>query len=104
MGEFWTHDTLDCLRVAFLFAHWLPLHFSLLLFLLVFYHLCLYGRIALTDTNRNLLAHGGLVNHDIAATLRNSIIGDKHTQGILCWLVEHVDPWYDGQQEGLEKQ
>jgi hypothetical protein len=43
-------------------------------------------------TYRNLLAHGGIVNHDIAVTLRNSIIGDKHTQGILCWLVEHVDP------------
>lgn len=41
---------------------------------------------------RNLLAHGGLVNRAIAASLHNSIIGDKHTAGILCWLVEHVDP------------
>jgi len=43
-------------------------------------------------TYRNLLAHGGIISRDIASTLRNSIIGDKHTQGILCWLVEHVEP------------
>jgi hypothetical protein len=41
---------------------------------------------------RNLLAHGGIVNRDIAASLRESIIGDKYTRGILCWLVDHVDP------------
>ena len=42
-------------------------------------------------TYRNLLAHGGIVNRDIASTLRDSIIGDKHTPGVLCWLVEHID-------------
>jgi hypothetical protein len=45
---------------------------------------------------RNLLAHGGIVNRDIASALRDSIIGDKHTPGVLCWLVEHIDPVYNG--------
>jgi hypothetical protein len=41
---------------------------------------------------RNLLAHSGFVNRDIAASLRKSIIGDKHSPGILCWLAEHIEP------------
>ncbi len=42
--------------------------------------------------HRNRLAHGDFVDRDIAASLRTSIIGDKRTPGILCWLVEHVEP------------
>jgi hypothetical protein len=42
--------------------------------------------------HRNCLAHGDFVDRNIAASLRNSIIGDKRTPGILCWLVEHIEP------------
>jgi hypothetical protein len=42
--------------------------------------------------HRNLMAHGGMVNRDIAASLRKSIVGDKRTPGMLCWLVENIDP------------
>jgi hypothetical protein len=41
---------------------------------------------------RNLLAHGGAVTQEIAFSLHESIIGDRHSSGILCWLVEHLDP------------
>ncbi len=40
---------------------------------------------------RNLLAHGETISKEIANTLRDCIIGDRHHAGILCWLVEHVD-------------
>ena len=39
MGEFWTHDALNGLRVAFLFAHWLPLLFLFATVPPVVYHL-----------------------------------------------------------------
>ncbi len=41
---------------------------------------------------RNLLAHGGAVTTEIASALRDTIIGDLDKRGILCWLVEHVEP------------
>src|SRR5207248_7684583 len=41
---------------------------------------------------RNLLAHGGAVTGEIAASLRRSIIGDRIKPGVLCWLAEYVYP------------
>ncbi len=41
---------------------------------------------------RNLLAHGSAITGEIASSLRESIIGDRNKPGILCWLVEHVEP------------
>lgn len=43
---------------------------------------------------RNLLAHGGAVTKEIASSLRESIIGDRNKPGILCWLVEYIEPAY----------
>lgn len=40
---------------------------------------------------RNLLAHGGTVTKEIAASLREAIIGDRSKPGMLCWLAEHMD-------------
>ncbi len=35
--------------------------------------------------------YGEAIGGDIAAWLRESIIGDRSRPGVLCWLVEHVD-------------
>jgi hypothetical protein len=40
---------------------------------------------------RNTLAHGGAITQAMAQTLREIVIGDRHTPGVLCWLAEHLD-------------
>ena len=40
---------------------------------------------------RNALAHGGTIGREVAASLRESIIGDRSRPGVLCWIVEHID-------------
>ena len=42
--------------------------------------------------NRNLLAHGGIVNEQIATALRDSILGDKNNPGLLHWLIRNLEP------------
>jgi hypothetical protein len=42
--------------------------------------------------HRNHLAHGEPVPQSIAEGLRNNIIGDRGQPGILCWLIENLDP------------
>ena len=41
---------------------------------------------------RNVLAHGGSVTREVALLLRECIIGDRNRPGILCWLVECMEP------------
>ena len=40
---------------------------------------------------RNTLAHGGAITKDMAQALREIVIGDRNTPGVLCWLAEHLD-------------
>ncbi len=41
---------------------------------------------------RNMLAHGEAITRELATSLRESVIGDRSRPGMLCWLVEHVEP------------
>jgi hypothetical protein len=41
---------------------------------------------------RNHLAHGEPIAQNVAKALRETIIGDGGQPGILCWLVEHLEP------------
>jgi DNA topoisomerase IA len=41
---------------------------------------------------RNLLAHGETVTKEIATSLYEHIIGDRHKPGLLCWLAENLEP------------
>ena len=41
---------------------------------------------------RNRLAHGEAISKDLAAFLREIVIGTMNQPGILRWLAEHVDP------------
>ena len=42
--------------------------------------------------NRNELAHGGPIPQSTAQKLRDAILGYKGKIGILCWLVEYLEP------------
>lgn len=48
--------------------------------------------IAQVKEKRNQLAHGGSVPRETARGLREIVIGDRSTPGVLCWLVEHLAP------------
>lgn len=41
---------------------------------------------------RNMLAHGEAITKEHATSLRESVIGGRSRPGMLCWLVEYVEP------------
>lgn len=43
-------------------------------------------------SKRNKLAHGEAISKEVAASLRDIVIGNMNQPGILRWLAEHVDP------------
>jgi len=44
------------------------------------------------SSKRNKLAHGEAISKEVAASLRDIVIGNMNQPGILRWLAEHVDP------------
>jgi hypothetical protein len=43
-------------------------------------------------STRNYLAHGEPIKHDMATRLRDQIIGKQGQEGLLSWIIKHLDP------------